>query len=51
MHNNLPAYFSTMKPTLPTVCSRYEIRTLVFHLPYTETHFLNIIFGSALLSY
>ena len=23
MHNNLPAYFSTMKPILPTVYSRY----------------------------
>ena len=33
MHNNLPEYFSTMKPTLPTVCRRYEIRTPVVHLP------------------
>ena len=33
LHNNLPADFSTMKPTLPTVCSRYEIRAPVFHLP------------------
>ena len=23
-----------MKPTVPAVCSRYEIRTPVFHLPY-----------------
>ena len=34
MHHNLPAYFSTMKPTVPTVYSRYEIRSPVFHLPY-----------------
>ena len=39
MHNNLQAYFSTMKPTLPTVCSRYEIRTPVFHLPYIRHTF------------
>ena len=39
MHNNLPAYFSTMKPTLPTVCSRYEIRAPVFHLPYIRHTF------------
>ena len=34
MLNNLPAYFSTMKHTLPTVCSRYDIRAPMFHLPY-----------------
>ena len=28
-----------MKPTLPTVCSRYEIRTPVFHLPYIRHTF------------
>ena len=33
MHHDLPEYFSTMKPTLPTVCRRYEIRAPVFHLP------------------
>ena len=33
MHNDLAEYFSTMKPTLPTVCRRYEIRAHVFHLP------------------
>ena len=31
MHNDLPEYFSTMKPTLPTVGRRYEIRAPVFH--------------------
>ena len=31
MHNDLPLYFSAMKPTLPTVCRRYEIRTPMFH--------------------
>ena len=39
MNNNLPAYFSTMKPTVPTVCSRYEIRAPVFHLPYIRHTF------------
>ena len=33
MHIDLPLYFSAMKPTLPTVCRRYEIRTPMFHLP------------------
>ena len=33
MHNDLPEYFSTMKPTLRTVCRRYKIRAPVFHLP------------------
>ena len=33
MHKYLPEYFSTMKPTLVTVCRRYEIRAPVFHLP------------------
>ena len=39
MHNNFPAYLSTMEPTLPTVCSRYEIRIPVFHLPYIRHTF------------
>ena len=33
MHNDLPLYFSAMKPTLPTVCRRYEIRAPLYHLP------------------
>ena len=32
MHHDLPEYFPTTKPTLPTVCRRYEIRASVFHL-------------------
>ena len=28
-----------MKPTIQTVCSRYEIRALVFHLPYIRHTF------------
>ena len=39
MRNNLPAYFSTMRPTLPTVCSRYKIITPVFHRPYIRHTF------------
>ena len=38
MHNDLPEYFSTMKPILPTVCRRYEIRAPVFHLPVNTSH-------------
>ena len=33
VHNDLPSYFSAMKPTLPTVCRRYEIRSPMFYLP------------------
>ena len=39
MHNDLPLYFSVMKPTLPTVCWRYEIRTPMFHLPMMRNTF------------
>ena len=37
MHNDLPLYFSAMKPTLPTMCRRYEIRAPMFHLPILHT--------------
>ena len=33
MSDQLPAYFTVMKPTLPQVCTRYEIRNPVYHLP------------------
>ena len=33
MHNDLPEYYFTMKPTYLTVFRRYEIRAPVFHLP------------------
>ena len=33
MSDQLPAYFTVMKPTLPQVCTRYEIRNPVNHLP------------------
>ena len=33
MSDPLPAYFTVMKPTLPQVCTRYEIRNPVYHLP------------------
>ena len=39
MHNDLLEYCSTMKPTLPTVCRRYEIRAPVFHLSVTRHTF------------
>ena len=33
MSNQLPTYVTVMKPTLPQVCTRYEIRKPVYHLP------------------
>ena len=39
MHNDLPEYFSTMKPTLSTVCRQYEIRVPVFHIPVIQQTF------------
>ena len=32
MTNQLPVYFAIMKPVLPQVCTRYEIRNPVYHL-------------------
>ena len=39
MSNQLPAYFTVMKPTLPQVCTRYEIRNPVYHLPNVRHKF------------
>ena len=33
MNNQLPTYFVEWKPELPRVCTHYEIRSPVFHLP------------------
>ena len=33
MSDQLPAYFTVMKRTLPQVCTRYEIRNPVYHFP------------------
>ena len=33
MNNQLPTYFSQMKPVLPVICTRYEVRKPMFHLP------------------
>ena len=32
MTNQLPVYFAIMKPVLPQVCTRYEIRNPIYHL-------------------
>ena len=32
MTNQLQVYFAIMKPVLPQICTRYEIRILVYHL-------------------
>ena len=39
MNNKLPAYFSFMKPVLPTVTERYEIRNPSFHTPAIKHKF------------
>ena len=39
MSYQLPAYFTVMKPTLPQVCTHYEIRKPVYHLPNTRHTF------------
>ena len=39
MNNQLPIYFSVMKPVLPQICSRYEVRNPVFHLPHIRHSF------------
>ena len=33
MSNQLPTYFTVMKPTLQQICKHYEIRKPVYHLP------------------
>ena len=33
MNNQLPTYFSQMKSVLPIICTRYEVRNPMFHLP------------------
>ena len=32
MNNQLPTYFSQMKPVLPIICTRDEVRNTMFHL-------------------
>ena len=39
MNNKLPAYFSFMKPVLPIVTERYEIRNPSFHTPAIKHKF------------
>ena len=39
MNNKLPAYFSFMKPVLPTATERYEIRNPSFHMPAIKHKF------------
>ena len=45
MSDQLPAYFTVMKPTLPRVCTRYEIRNPVYHLPNVPLTKNEITFG------
>ena len=33
MNNQLPTYFSLMKPVLPIICTQYEVRNPMFDLP------------------
>ena len=39
MNNQLPQYFVDWKPKLPSVCTRYEIRSPVFHMPLIQHKF------------
>ena len=39
MNNQLPTYFVKWRPELPRVCTRYEIRSPVFHLPVIKHKF------------
>ena len=39
MNNQLPTYFVEWRPELPRVCTRYEIRSTVFHLPVIKHKF------------
>ena len=39
MNNQLPEYFVDWKPELPRVCTRYEIRSPVFHMPLIRHKF------------
>ena len=39
MNNQLPECFVDWKPELPRVCTRYEIRSPVFHLPLIRHKF------------
>ena len=39
MNNQLPMYFVEWKTELPRVCTHYEIRSPVFHLPVIKHKF------------
>ena len=39
MNNQLPIYFVEWRPELPRVCTRYEIRSPVFHFPVIKHKF------------
>ena len=39
MNNQLPEYFIDWKPELPRVCTRYDIRSPVLHLPLIRHKF------------
>ena len=40
MSNQLPAYITVKKPTLQQLCTHYEIRNAVYHLPNVRRTFL-----------
>ena len=49
MHKDLPLYFSAMKPTLPMVCRRCELRAPMFHLLIIRHTFVIFAAGLKLL--
>ena len=49
MNNLLPPYFDVMKPVLPIISNRYEIRNITFHLPMTRHEFANQLISYQLI--
>ena len=50
MNNKLPEYFSFMKPVLPVVTGRYEIRNPSFHAPAIKHKFAECSWQSCLIN-
>ena len=49
MNNQLLTYFSQMKPVLPKICTRYEVRNPMFHLPDIRHSFWEQSIGYCLI--
>ena len=49
MNNQLPTYIFRMKPVVPIICTRYEIRNPVFYLPNIRHSFGEQFIGYCLI--